>query len=39
MNPRPTNSLKERKKNETRRVRGIRNPTTMLVGETQRSES
>jgi hypothetical protein len=36
---RPTNSLKERKNNETRRVRGIRNPTTMLVGETQRRES
>jgi hypothetical protein len=30
---RPTNSLKERKNNETRRVRGIRNLITMLAGK------
>jgi hypothetical protein len=35
---RPTNSLKERRNNETRRVRGIRNPPIMLRGK-HRKES
>jgi hypothetical protein len=36
MNPKDIQQPEGKKKNETRRVREIRNPTTMLVGETQR---
>jgi hypothetical protein len=36
MNAKAIQQLEGKKKNEARRVREIRNPTTMLVGETQR---